>query len=477
MSRKKIKGIVVRKHLDTSTFSKSKGGCRWSLVVAIRGIKKYYPIEPSLYMDPQYWKSQTDPATGKETREKTIVHGKGNPDSRAMERIIASKEDEMWRLMTAIMEKGDLPDHSSLWRQWCKTGVATLSDCFKRFVEVREGSWRGGLKGSTAKVSKFRFSYIEKFAKDAPVTAIDGEWVRRLHNWLLKEVQRPNSTSPRFGLAPNTCNSILMLLGAVLNLACEEGHIKENAMATYKKSKSAISMRMQPGKANPFTEEEVELLQEVWNSGKLQGSMRATLQQALISIYSGFRVSDLAQLADPSKFTRIGNHLQIVSVKTGRQLKILVSRRLAAVLLEQSSGSLLLEPILRCDHQSDRLRKLLKVLHLERGMMIWHDLRKTFVNVMYSYTGDLPAISKAIGHSSITVTQGHYLKDSNDEVDRVMATWDRLGIKTETVNGIEVLNEVAAMVAANPVIRVTPKMAELLRKHCGMEVGGLLKVV
>lgn len=428
-------------------------------------------------MDPEFWVNQVDPKTGKEMREKTIVHAKGNPNSRVMERLIASKEDEMWGLLTAIMEKGDLPDHTSLWRQWCKSGAVTLTDCFRRFVEVREGSWRDGLKGNTAKVSKIRFSYIEKFAKDVPLTAINVEWVRKLHNWLLKEVERPNSLVPKFGLAQNTCTSTLVLLGAVLNLALEEGHVKENAVIAYKKSKTAISMRMQPGQSNPLTEEEVESLQAVWDAGELQGALKATLQQALVSVYTGFRVSDLAQLSDPTKFARSGEHLQIKSVKSGRQLKILVTKRLEGVLAEQPSGSLLLEPINSTDHQSTRLRRLLKALGMERGAMVWHDLRKTFVNIMYSRTGDLSAISKAVGHASMTVTEGHYLKASNDHIDRVMSSLDSIGMKVVKVNGLDVLNEVAAMVATNPAIRVTPRMAELLRLHCGMEVGGLMRAV
>lgn len=446
-------------------------------MVAIRGIKKYYPIEPALYMNPQFWQAQVDPTTGKELRGKAIVHTRGNPNSRAMERAIASKEDEMQGLVAAILEKGEVPDHVCLWQQWCKAEAATLSDCFKRFVQVREASWRNGLAGSTAKATRIRFSYIEQFAKDAPLSTLDVEWVRRLHNWLLRDIERPNSLSGRRGLAANTSNTILVLLGAILNLALEEGHIKENPVTAYKKSKSSISMRMQPGKSNPFTEDEVERLQAVWDTGELQGTMRAILQQALVSIYTGFRVSDLAQLSDSSRFINNGEHISITSIKTGRQLKIPVTKRLAGVLTVQESGSLLLEPITSIKHQSNRLRMLLKALEMDRGVVVWHDLRKTCVNIMYSLTGDLSAVSKAVGHRSVTVTEGHYLKASNEHVDRVMFSLDNIGSKKGNINGKEVLDEVAAMVAANPTLRVTPKLAELLRKHCGMEIGGLMRAV
>jgi hypothetical protein len=96
---------------------------------------------------------------------------------------------------------------------------------------------------------------------------------------------------------------------------------------------------------------------------------------------------------------------------------------------------------------------------------------------MYARTGDLSAVSKAVGHTSVAVTEGHYLKSSSDHIDRVMSSFDTIGNSKAEINGLEVLNEVAAMVAANPGLGVTPRMAELLRKHCGMEVGGHLRAV
>lgn len=98
-------------------------------------------------------------------------------------------------------------------------------------------------------------------------------------------------------------------------------------------------------------------------------------------------------------------------------------------------------------------------------------------NIMYARTGDLSAFFKAVGHASIAMTEGHYLKASNDHIDRVMSSLDEIGSKAETVNGMDVLNEVAAMVAANPALNVTPKMADLLRRHCGMDVGGMMRAV
>jgi integrase len=437
-------------------------------MVALRGTKRYYPIEPALYMNPEYWRAQVDPSTGKEMRQKAIIHARGNTGSKEMERQIAAKEEEMEGLIAGMLEKGETPDHAALWRHWSKAATATLAECYNRYALVRAGVWRGGMQGSTAKAARIRFSYIVQYGKDAPLSALDVEWVRRLHNWLLNEVGRTNSKSGRRGLASNTASSVIDLLGAVLALAAEEGHMKENPVTAYKKSKSSIPTRMQPGRANPFTEDEVERLQAVWEGGELTGGMRAILQQALVCIYTGLRVSDLAQLSDPSRFVLSGGHLMITTIKTGKPLKLLVTKRLAGVLTPQPGGSLLLEPVNGINHQSKRLRKLLKALGMERGLMVWHDLRKTFVNIAYARTGDLSAVSKAVGHASMAVTEGHYLKQSNDHIDRVMASLDSIGSKAAKVDGMEVLNEVAAMMAANPAIRVTPKMAELLRVHCKM---------
>jgi integrase len=477
MKREKIKGIIVRRHLDTSTVSKAKGGCRWSIMVAVRGVKKYYPVEPAIYMAPQYWRAQVDPATGKATKAKSIIHAKGNDNSKAVERMLSDKEEEMRDLIADLMGKGGTPDHATLMRMWVKGDSATFAECARRYMEVRAGGWRGGLKGSTAVAARTRLAYALQFAGETPLSALNVEWVRRLHNWLLHEAQHITRRPGRIGLSPNFTTLTMFTVGAVLDIAVEEGHVKENAVAAYKKSKSAIPMRLQAGKANPLSEEDVELLQAAWDGQELEGHLRATLQQALISIYTGFRVSDLAQLSDPARFILQGQHLQIESVKTRKTLKILVTRRLAAVLAPQPDGGLLLQPIRWLSWQSGHLRTLLKALGMERGRIVWHDLRKTFVNIMYARTGDLSAVSKAVGHASIAVTEGHYLKASNDHIDRVMSSLDDIGSKAETVNGMEVLNEVAAMVAANPSLVVTPKMADLLRKHCGMEAGTMLRAV
>ena len=443
-------------------------------MVALRGVKKYYPIEPALYMDPQFWRAHIDPTTGKETKEKAIVHAKGNPNSRAMERALALKEEEMRGLIFDLMEKGEIPQHNNLLRLWIKTETVTFADCIQRFFEVREAGWRGGLTGSTAVSAKNRLAYAVRFAKDTPLSAMNVEWVRSLHHWLLRTAKNPRNGG---NLSPNHCTGVMVLVGGVLGLALEDGHIKENPVSSYRKSKSSVPIRVHAGKSNPLSEEEVERLQAAWDGNECEGRLRAILQQALISIYTGFRVSDLALLSDAKKFALHGDHLQIESVKTRRQLKILVTKRLAAVLTKQADGSLLLRPIKRLCRQSAYLRELLKALGMERPDIIWHDLRKTFVNIMYARTGDLSAVSKAVGHTSVAVTEGHYLKASNDHIDRVMSSLDQIGESKAQVNGMEVLNEVAAMVAANPALVVTPKMAELLRKHCGMEVNVMMRAV
>jgi integrase len=477
MIREKFKGFIVRRHLDTSTVSRSKGGCRWSIQVTLRGVKKYYPIEPALYMDPQYWRAQVNPETGRETREKVIVHVKGNANSRAMERAIMAKEEEMRDLIAGLMDKGETPDHGTILRLWARGATATFADCVQRYMEVRAGGWRGGLKGSTAQAARDRLSYAIRFTGDTPLSALNVDWARRLHNWLLNEAQPISRKLARPGLSQNFVTTAMFTVGAVLSLAVEEGHIRENVVAAYKKSKATIPMRLNSGKSNPLSEEEVERLQAAWEGMEVEGRHRETLQQALISIYTGFRVSDLAQLGDPTKFILEGKHLQVVSVKTARPLKVLVTQRLAGVLSGQSGGSLLLRPINHRAPQSGYLRNLLKVLGMERRGIVWHDLRKTFVNIMYARTGDLSAVSKAVGHTSVAVTEGHYLKSSSDHIDRVMSSFDTFGTSKPQVSALEVLQEVAGMVAANPSMRVTPRMAELLRTFCGMEVGGQLRAV
>ena len=443
-------------------------------MVSIRGEKKYYPVEPPLYMDPKFWVSQTDPSTGATMREKAIVHAKGNPNSKAAERCLSAKEEEIWSLIGSQLDSGVEPCHATLWRQWGKETGCTLADCLERLCSGRGLSWREGSKGGTAADFRSKFAIIQRFSPNVLVTAINVEWVRSLYAWMLNEAVP--MVGKRKGYAKNTCTMVISVLSILLNQAIEDGYIRENAVTLYKKSKNSASMKIIPAVPHPLSEDDVERLQAVWDAGGLKPLRRYHLQLVLVSVYTGLRWSDLQQLYDPTKFQLTGDHLQLVSKKTQKPLRILVTKRLASVLCKRPDGKLLLGEAKQFNHASKVLRSLLAALGMERKI-VWHDLRKTAVSIMYARTGDLNAVSKAVGHSNVAVTEAHYLKTASSQIDRAMASMDEIGTDRISVSAIDILHEVAAMVTSNPSIRVTPRMADLLRKHCGVETGLMMRAI
>lgn len=469
------KGISAKRRLDTSTYVLAKGGCRWSILVTIRGQKKLYKVEPALYMDPKFWVAQTDPSTGRMLKEKTIFHGKGNPNSRYMERELALAEAKIWDAINAIMKSGSDPTHKLLEAKLKITGHDTFADSCRIYIDSRIHLWDGGKDGGTYKRNKWIVGLLEQFDPSILLAAVDIDWISRFQRWMLEEAPNTLKKGGR-GFAASTVNGILYFLGEIFKEANSDGRMDKNPYLMFLSSKRKIPNRVPEAQA--LNAQEIDRLQTAWSTQEFlitpkpnsrpsvaSNRLHESLQQILICIYSGFRYSELKKLENPDSFKIAESHLSLITKKNKISRTVKVTKRLESVLMMQKKGAVLIGPVPKNDTLNRRLRSILEKLGVPNPKMKLHGMRKTFVSILYAMSGDLNAVSKAVGHRAITTTEKHYLATNTSHVDWVVDKFDSLGAK-QVITSEEILTEVHLMVKENPSLALPPKLATWLELHC-----------
>ena len=472
--RTRGKGISVRKRLDTSAPSPTKGGCRWTILVNLRGKKKLYEVEPPLYMDSKYWVPKTDPATGRKMKEKTILHAKGNPNSRQMERELAAAEGRILEAIDELLDSGRNISHAALAAKLRIGGKETLAMGCKAYMDSRVHLWGEGREGGTFKRNRWLTNLVEGYDSTTLLTSVDTEWIGAFQKWMLEDA--PNALKKgKSGFKPSTVNGVLYFLGEVINEAHAEGKIERNPYKRFISSRRKVSNRIP--EAQTLTSEEIDRLQEAWDrkeflmaeNPKTLPSAEAmrlheSLQQVLICAYTGFRYSELKKLQNPALFRIAESHISLVTKKTKAVRSVKITRRLDSVLERQEGGHVLIGQVPLDGTLNRRFRKILDRLGMPNPEMKLHCLRKTFVTILYERTGDLNAVSMAVGHTNAGTTKRHYLATNTKHIDWVVDRLDTPDTKPKH-SSEDILDQVWALRAANPNIILPPKLLGWLEEY------------
>lgn len=486
---KTIKKISVLPHLDTSHCRKSDGKSKFYIKVRISGKVRLYDMQQELFMDKRFWVHETNPKTGKPQKRMRIQHGKGNLESKTLERNLNVQVEEMIALVEEQIRKRTPPSHQLLAKLWKGTEAKTLAD----FLAWRISEDGKGVANATAKVWHLVHKHVADYDSDVLLHEVTLEWLLKYEQYLRHEIPMYRGFYAdgktrkvfRYGLANNSIRCEFGILKKFFRYATMHDFIAKNPLPLFYADKATRKrMEYKLPERNVLEGHEIDRLHRAYINEELidmfkdaephlqQRAIRYhhVLQQILVSIYTGFRFGDFQKFGDGKNVVVQNGHISLTMQKVKKRQTIKLTDRLREVLSLETEGKLLSGRVYGNRRSNELLAEILPLLGFTKHYT-WHDLRRTFASYLQEKNVDINKVSKLMGHSSVTVTE-RYVKVRNQDLDTAMEVWDE---KPETdPNPSPDDNASAAdsvtlglleLVRANPGIELPEKLRKLVAAY------------
>ncbi len=462
----------VNFHFDNYPNKEAYGRVKISLVVNIGGKKEYYAIKPKAFMYRKFWREAIDPDTGKKLGHK-FIQSRGNPDYERVFPVITAAKSEMECAIETILKRKKHLSHAQLKRRWNRKSTA-----FHAFIVDYVNTRRGKIEPDTIKKMSRVGKLVEIFDAKINISEITWEWLEMFENWCLNDAPNPHTGGK--GRSPATVSGYMGTLGTVLRRAKRQDEIEEDPYHEYKDLEDRT--KQYECHPNPLSIDDVLRLQAAFDSEELiqrfpesvQGQREKRgerwhryLRMILVSVYTGVRYSDLRKLFDQTQYvirnSPRGERLHFTMKKSKRDHSILVTDRLRSVMTDSQRGFFFKGKSPSKDALRVNFKSILEALEINPNHK-WHDLRKTFANLVRELSEDDYGSSRALGHTSLAVSQRHYFSRTNPQADRAVAALDKLGATgPEMPDPDEILYEIRLLSMLNPGMKMTPKIQEWLK--------------
>jgi integrase len=307
----------------------------------------------------------------------------------------------------------------------------TVADAAKAWLD----NWKGSERSKATSEANVRHYILPTFTdvplRDLTYESIDS-WLNALATMPPVRVQERARSTKR--LAPSrqskivynpddpetkrkrkdTANRIFNDLRALLNAAAKKGKVARNgpwmSVDKLENASKASSEGLSPDEAKRFI-------------AACPPDFLLLVQAALIT---GCRYADLCQMKVKAYIERF-QAVEVRQSKTGEMQCSYLTDEEAAFFIKQIEGKRPDDFIfLRSDskpwgksHQQDRMRDALKAAKINRPIR-FHDLRHTVGQWMAESGMSLKIISKQLGHSSVKVTEKHYVKYTPEFLSRTV---------------------------------------------------------
>lgn len=205
------------------------------------------------------------------------------------------------------------------------------------------------------------------------------------------------------GLKPATVNKIHMLISKVFSLAVYQQFCPINPCKGIKQRKENNIVK------TVFTEQQCSIFIKLATQDSSYFQSRALL----LSLYTGMRIGEVVSL----KYENIASsykYLDLLETKNGKSFRVFLNEPAKKLIqeLESISTSQFLFPSSRNTNtsiaypRSTFVRIIQKMEGLdEQGIYTIHILRRTFTTLLQKNIKDIYAVSQALNHSNVTVTQ------------------------------------------------------------------------
>lgn len=471
-------------HLDSHA-RKSDGKSKFSIRVDIGGIKKTYRMDLNgdkpVSMKKKYWVNVYDPEEGKATREKQILHVKGNGDSRTVERRVNSALAEMEELIRELGKANKTITHNVLDRLWQRKGVKVFSQWAAKWKD--QHVVQKGLKEKTGARYKVIIDLIatyEQFVGAVPVQAITMDWLKEFQEWIVRpKVQNRHGKYEGGGYSLVSGSNTVRKVGTILKYAYLDGEIAVNPFKEFVDRK--LYKRIESEIIRFLEEDEIDRMYTAYMNKELlsystqtkNGHIRMEGEKLhhrlgiyLFTIFTGLRYSDVCKVASGHPDVSIGKtHLSVIMEKSkregreGKMVRLKITDKLRTVCNLSGEGPVFSTPMLSSQHINSNLRKITQLLGITK-YLTFHDLRRSFATSLLSKGARMKMVSTLIGHESITTTEKHYAKVVNKSADDTMELWDQL--KTSFTDPIvkSFVEDVFVMLQDNPDAKVRKRLLD-----------------
>lgn len=257
------------------------------------------------------------------------------------------------------------------------------NNSFYDFVECELKTLKDKFSKETIKIYKTQVSKLKNFRKNLVFADIDVNFIKAYENYMIARLDNN----------PNTISKSLSFIRSILNKAIQQEIIKENPFKYFK-------IKRIEGDREFLTRDELNKLQELYNSNTLDKSKQNVLKYFLFSCYTGLRYQDVKDL----KHKDISNELLKIKMhKTKEMVSIpLISEALS--LFDKGEPLFHVFKVFANQPTNRYLKEIMKEAGIKKSIS-FHCGRHSFATIGLSIGIPIEVISKLLGHTDIKTTQ------------------------------------------------------------------------
>lgn len=291
-----------------------------------------------------------------------------------------------------------------------KTNSPSVLDCYRLYVrELVAGNFpEKDLAPTTINKWKYGLAYLEEYVEltkdtdtksSAPSDEVTFFWAKSYHRWLIKQGPMSADSATRY---------VNRLIEAI-SYAAEAGLIKQNPL---------VSLKLPRDKTKEVYFLESEHLERFWRLN-LQGELGVACWWMGIIFLTGLDYPDAVRYvqnrAEYERSTPFGDKIVITRSKPPKtECHIPILPELKALLHHIPNT-----PPPSSDSINGSMRTVEVLIGFKRRLTCKIG-RKTAGAIFYTVYQDIGAVSRMLGHSSVTITERYYVKTTGQTVNRAM---------------------------------------------------------
>lgn len=305
---------------------------------------------------------------------------KGHPEEKVLNLVLEKIKFRMSQetLNCELNESDFTPE---LFEQIVK-GKVTNRNSFYEFA-LNEINNSEEHSAQTKKTYLTQVSKMKLFRPELTWKELNLDFIEKYKNYMIKTLHNNE----------NTYYKSLTFIKSMINRGIRKGHVKENLFRN-------ITLKKIQGKREFLDIEDLKVLEELYQTGKLVRHRQNVLQYFLFSCYTGLRYMDIKQIRHGDIRNSI---IQITMHKTKDNVRIPVIEKARALIVPGEPGERIFKVITN-QKTNDFLKEIMVIANINKKIS-FHCARHTFATVGLTVGIPIEVISKLLGHRDLKTTQ------------------------------------------------------------------------
>ncbi len=271
-------------------------------------------------------------------------------------------------------------------------------NCFIKFATKELEELKPKIADKTYKDYKVSLNNLKDYCRHLPFHDLTYQFLTKYEIWL-KTIKKRNQNSRFHNFA---------FIRKFLNLAINYGLTNNYPFRQFKFSQNKVEREY-------LTEEEVDKLQDLFDSNKLTEKLQNTLANFLFTCYTGIAADDMK---NKERLRFNGETVSYNRGKTGEYIKVPLTSKAKLLVPEIQTRSL------KQKHHrvTTDLKEIMGLAKIDKHIT-YHCGRHTFAIISFMKGIGLSVISKVLGHTTTKTTE-IYAKVVDELMSKEMAMWD-----------------------------------------------------